>query len=415
MKNRGGRSWAVGQAGSFNYYLFSCLATLLVFLAMPVHFAAAEADITASVGVEEKHSDNFYRSETTETDVYTTSIMPGVTARAWTDRSSVFLGYEASLNYYDDDSDTVDASKDDYVGHDLNFLAETTLYERLKLTVTDLFRETREPGAYDPFLASEADRERYRINQVNPYLTYDFGEKFTAILGHRYEVYNYEDSDNSYEHRWHGTLRYNFDDRNSLEIEEQYWSREYPNNPDYDSSQTQVICRRELTDFLKAEIGGGYHDREFDVDASTTTSVQDYDDFIWRVAVTGESETSNLLVAYRRNLNDFSKGTTYFEADRVTVNAAHTFLEKITCSAGGYYQDNQYERTTGVTAAGDTEIRGDEIWNGAAGIRYKVSDWLSAGVNYEYTDRDSNIVGFDYEENVIFGDVRFEYSTSLMQ
>jgi hypothetical protein len=390
--------------GSFRYFFFG-LSFFLLFLVVPVSFTAAEGDITLLLDTEEQRSDNFYRGEKDETSVYATIIKPRITGRTWTDRSSVFLAYSPTFNYYSGDSDNVDASDDDFVGHELDFMAETTFFERLKLSLTESLRKTREPGAYDIFLEGEADREKYTVNQAAPFLTYDFAEKFTAILGYRNQVYNYQRSVDSREHRGYFTIRYHFNDRNSLEVEEQYWAMRYDHQPDYESSQTQLIFRRELSDFLGCEIGGGYHDRKFESDA---TWVEDYDDFIYRLALTGESDLSKLFLGYRKNLNDFSKGSWYFEANRVTLNVEHTFLEKLTCSFGGYYQKNDYEEII----PGTTEMREDEIWDGFVGIRYRIRDWLSAGVSYEYTDRDSNIAEWSYSENRVYGNIRFEYSTA---
>lgn len=393
---------------SFKSFCFG-LPFLLLFLVFSVTFAAAESDITFSLDVQEEYSDNFYRRETDKTKVYSTIIKPGIMARAWTERSSLLFAYSPTFNYYSDESDRIDASEDDFVGHELNFLAETTFFERLRLSFTDRFQETREPGAYDVFIQSEADRERYIINQASPFLTYDFAEKFTAILGYQYEVYNFEDSENSHEHRGYFTLRYHLDDQNSIEVEEQYWARQYPTNPDYESSQTKLIFRRELNDFINCEIGGGYHNRQFE---SGSTGVEDFDGFVYRLALTGESDVSTLFLGYRKNLNDFSKGTTYFQAHRVTLNVEHTFFDKFMCSLGGYYQKNDYETTTGITSAGTTEVREDEIWYGSLGIRYRIVDWLSAGVHYEYRDRESNIAGQSYSENMVYGNIKFEYSTA---
>jgi len=393
-------------------YLFFYVTFLLLTLSFSVPFAVAESDITFLLDTQERYSDNFYRTGTNETRVYTTIIKPGISARAWTDRSLLLLAYSPTFNYYSDESDRVDTSRNDYVGHELDFMVETTFFERLKLSFIDKFQKTREPGAYDVFIQSEADRERYSINQASPFLTYDFAEKFTAILGYQHEVYNFNNSENSYEHRGFFTLRYHFDDRNSIEVEEQYWARRYPTNPDYYSSQTKLIFRRELNDFIGCEIGGGYHNREFE---SGRAGVRNYDGFIYRIALTGESDVSMLLLSYQKNLNDFSKGTTYFEAHRVTLNVEHTFLDRLICSLGGYYQKNDYETTTGTTASGATKLREDEIWDGSIGIRYMVVDWLSAGIYYEYTDRNSNINGQSYLENMVYGCITFEYSTAARE
>ena len=400
--------------GSFKYLFFG-LSFSLLFLIFPVSFTAAEGDITLLLDTEEQHSDNFYRSEEDEISVYTTIIKPGITARTWTDRSSVFFSYLPTFNYYSDDSDTLDASDDNFVGHELDIMADTTFYERLKLSLTERLRKTREPGAYDIFLEGEADREKYTVNQVGPFLTYDFAEKYTAILGYQYQTYDYEDSEDSDEHRGYFTLRYHFNDRNSLELEEQYWAMRYDDLPDYESSQIQLIFRREFSDFLKCEVGGGFHDRKFESDA---TGVEDYDDFIYNLSLTGESDISKLFLGYRKNVNDVSVGNYYFEANRVTLIVEHTFLEKLTCILGGYYQTNDYETTT--IFPGSTELREDDIFNANVGIRYRIRDWLSAGLSYDYTDRDSNAinpdpdpdVSYSYTETRICGNIKFEYSTA---
>ena len=389
-------------------YITCVLSLFLLFLILPVCLAAAERDITLSLDIERQHSSNFYRSEEDEIGVHSTIIKPGVIARGWTDRSYVVFAYSPVFNYYSDDSDRVDASDDSFVGHDLNLRGGTTFFERLKLSLTERFYDTREPGAYDIFLESEADRERYKNNQVSPFLSYDFAEKFTAILGYQYQAYNFEDSDNSNEHRGYGTLRYHLDDRNSFEVEEQYWARRYPSNPDYVSNQIKLIFRRELSDFLRCEIGGGYHDRQFE---SGATGVEDYDGFIYRLGLTGESEASSLFLGYTKNLNDFSKGTWYFEAQRITLHVEHTFLAKLTCTLAAYYQENDYEDII----PGIPKPREDEIWDAFIGVRCRFRDWLSAGLSYEYTDRGSNITGWDYSENRIYGNIRFEYSTARGQ
>ena len=389
---------------SFKYFFFG-LSFFLLFLVFPVSFTAAEGDITLLLDTEEQHSNNFYRRDKEEISVYTTIIKPGITARTWTDRSSVFFAYSPTFNYYSDDSDGVDASDDDFIGHDLSLMAETTFYDRLKLSLTERLRKTREPGAYDILLAGEADREKYTVNQVSPFLTYDFAEKFTAILGYQYQTYDYEDSEDSTEHRGYFTLRYHFDDRNSLEVEEQYWTMRYDDLADYDSSQTKLIYRRELSDFFRYEIGAGYHDRKFE---SGATGVEDYDDFIYRLALTGESDVSKIFLGYRKNLNDFSKGSWYFEAHRVTLNVEHTFIQKLIFTLATYYQMNDYE--TAIPPY--TEVREDEIWDGFLGIRYRIRDWLSAGISFEHTDRDSNISEWNYTEDRVFASISCEYSTA---
>jgi hypothetical protein len=399
-----------GSAPRSSTGTWKCLFWIIPFLLLgtcPVAFGAIETDIVLSLDAEEQYSDNYYRRGEKEIEVYTTLISPRIAAKAWTGRSSFVLSYGPSFHYYHDDSSRVDASDDDFVGHDLDLSAQTTLFERLGLTFTERFRRTREPGAYDALQQAEATREKYKVNQFGPFFTYDFAEKFTAILGYRNEFYDYDDSDDSDEHRGYFTIRYHLDDRNSLEVEDQYWKRLYDHNPDYTSNQIKLIFRRELSDFLRCEIGGGYHDRDFERGAQ---NVEDFSSFIYRAALTGESDASRVFLSYLRNLNDVSLGASYFDAHRLTLQLEHTIGERIRGRVGGYYQDNDYDTWAGVTSDGTLKLREDEIWSGHLGFRYWFADWFSAGLHYEYTDRDSNIVGESYTENRIFGNIRFEYS-----
>ena len=383
-----------------------------------VPFAFAENDITLSLGAGEEYSDNFYRSETDEIAVFTTIIIPGINASAWTDQSSVFFSYSPIFNFYsghyytkDKDGRKVATSDDNFIGHNLNFTGETTFFERLKLTLEERYRKTREPGAYDIYRESEASREKYSINLLRAFLTYDFAEKFTTVLGYQNEVYNYEVSEDSHEDRGYFTLRYHLDDRTSIEVEEQYWWRRYPRTPDYNNSQTMLIFRRELSDYLRCEIGAGYLDRRFrSVEPEFRDEVDDFSGFVYRFALTGESDVSRLSLDFVRNLNDFSKGTTYFDAHRLTLGVEHIFLGKIGCNLGGYYQQNDYFTTT--TSQDDTKLRKDKIWNVNFGIKYWIADWVSAGLNYEYTDWNSNSNGESYAENRVLGNINFVYSTA---
>ncbi len=392
-----------------------CVCGTLFFLVLicSVPFAWAEGELIFQLHVGEEYSDNFYRSETDEVTVYTTLIKPKITARAWTDWGSILAWYSPTFTYYSDDSDTVDASDDNYTGHEFGVegalarLAELT--DRLHMNVFYRARESREPGAYDVLAEGEATREKYRVHQTGGYLTYDYGERWTATLGYQYEFYNYEDSDNSYEHRWSLALLYHFDERNSLGAEQQYWFRRYPHECDYDASQSMLIYRRQLSDWLNFEAGGGYQNREFE--SGCDEDVNDFDGFVYRLALQGQSDISSVFLSYLRSWNDVSKGSEYFEAQRVTLELERTLRERWRCIAGGYYQNNDYETGTFFTP-GTGERREDDIWNAHCGIRYWMTDWLSAGVRYDYTDRDSNEIGESYTENRIYGSIIFEYSTT---
>jgi hypothetical protein len=67
--------------------------------------------------LEQEYTDNYFRSEENEADIWVTSVNPGLEFMYFTDESRVDLDYVFSYFWHNEDEDDVDSSDLDYAGH----------------------------------------------------------------------------------------------------------------------------------------------------------------------------------------------------------------------------------------------------------------------------------------------------------
>jgi len=393
------------------------IAALLLMLFFPVtSLMAAKVTITPKIATSWQTDSNFYKAETGERDVYSYLLQPGIDLGFETARSEILLNYTLNAYYYDD-RDTVpagqqEASDNDYVGHTAIFKSRYRVLDRLLIGLDDSYFKTRDAGQSDN-LSNIVDRDKYFVNRITPMLFYDFGAKFTAGLRYRNTQIDYSkgDKEDSGEHRGMFDLIYNLTRTASIDLEYQRWEKDYDKTTsDYTSDQIALIFRKQFH-YVTMEVGGGYHERDFDDPA-----LEDIDTVAYRVSIKAQNPPapesrprSYLEVSADMNFNDQGTGDSYYKAHRFSLNAGHIFLEKVKVDIGGYYQNCDYERETGLTPGGGTELREDDIYQISGGIGYIFADWLTFSVTATYEDRDSNLQGYDYDDKTVMATLNFNY------
>ena len=123
---------------------------------------------------------------------------------------------------------------------------------------------TRDPAQSDAFSDSIL-RLKYHLNALTPFLVYEFGPKFNVAARYRNTQINYVDTDigDSDENRGIFDFIYNLNRRNSIDLQYQYWQKNYDVGTDYTSNQIKLIFRRQMRAF-DIIVGGGYQNRKFD-------------------------------------------------------------------------------------------------------------------------------------------------------
>ena len=371
--------------------------------AMTTESTMAEMRLRPKIRLEQEYTDNYFRSEENEAEIWVTSVNPGIEFVYFTDRSRVDLDYVFSYFWHNEDEDDVDSSDLDYSGHNLNLFAAHRFLTRLTLGFTNEFIRTREPASADRF-SNIVNRNKYWRNRIEPYLHYDIAEKGEARLAYRNEQFNWEQTDpgqeDSSENRGILTLTYNLNSTNHLDLQGMIWNRDYDGDlSDYDSYQGKLIYRREFSSWLKGEAGAGYQKRDFD-----ESELDDLDEYIFHIMADAATEVSKLHFVFERNIVDFTISNKYFVAYRADLYGEYIFIDAIRVYAGGFYQLSDYENSR----------REDDTYQGRLGVGYSFLDKMfKVSLEYNYTERDSNEAGLDYDENRVFLRIDFVYDTGL--
>ena len=351
---------------------------------------------------------NFFKAETGEREVYTYLLQPGIDLGFETAKTNISLHYTLNAYYYDD-QDTVPAGQqkadaNDYIGHTAAFKSRYRVFDRLLVGLDDSYSKTRDAAQSDD-LSNNVDRDKFTINRLSPMLFYDFGPKFTAGLRYRNTETNYSKGtkEDSSEHRGIFDLIYHLTRAETLDLEYQHWVRGYDKTTsDYTSDQVSLIFKKQFQ-YTILEVGGGYHQRDFN-----DPGLDDIDTMAYRVTVRFQNppapETrpkSWLNLSAEMNFNDQGVGDSYYKTHRLSLNVGHIFLEKIKVDAKGTYQRADYERTTGLTPSGATELREDDTYTVSLGVGYIFTDWLTFLASVGYESRDSNLQGYDYHNKSV--------------
>jgi len=397
--------------------LYVLVVILFILILGGTAMAAQKFKIKPRFSASWKVDDNFFKSEVNERKVYTYLLQPGIDLGFETAKNLLSFSYTLN-NYSYDDQDSLSpgqelADREDYTGHKLLFRDTYKPTYRLSLGLEDLYDKTREPANSDR-LSNSISRDKYTVNQISPWVSYEIGPKLSSEFRYRYKERDYDKATNedAEENRAIITLTYNLKPETTLNLEYQTWGMDYDlASSDYDSDQIKLIFMKQFK-YFSFEAGAGYHNRSFDV-----SSIDDMDVFTYRLSLIGQNPPkpnmeprSSIELAAEQNLNDLGEGEEYFKAQRYTLKAMHVFMEKIIASVQGYYQNSDYEITTGITPSGAIELREDKIYNLSCSLGYKFLDWLTFSLTAGHEDRNSNLAGFDYDNRYYMAKMDFSYN-----
>jgi hypothetical protein len=348
-----------------------------------------------------QYDSNYFRANTNERPVFTYLLQPGIDLGIETAKSSVRLDYTLNAYWYDD-RDTVpplerDASDDDYVGHTADLQMRYQAFDRLQFGLDNLFLLTRDPAQSDA-LSNSILRLKYRLNALTPFLVYEFGPKFNVAVRYRNTRINYTETDfgDSDENRGIFDLIYNLNRRNSIDLQYQYWQKDYDVGSDYTSNQVKLIFRRQMRSF-DLLVGAGYQNRNYDDSALGSDGV-----FTYNVSLDGEIlENRKAYATFRaeQNLNDQAFGNDYFIATRFGLSGGYEFTPKLSADALTSYQISDYQLTP----------RKDKTYTLSGSINYRFARWMAFNVAVGYETRDSNIFGLDYDNTFVIARINFAY------
>lgn len=394
---------------------FAFILTLILIAFFPVKAPAMEKIrikpmVTVSAGVE----DNYFKSETNEREVYVYEVKPSIELGYETDRSLVLLDYTLSAFYYQDKDDApegqISADEHNYLGHSVLFGARIKPFERLTLGLNESYYITRDPTQANP-LGDPAERHKYTINRFTPSFVYEFENRFSVGTKFRNTNVDYDPSqlEDSKENRGIFDVLYHFSETASLDLNYQYWQKNYSGlTSDYVSNQAQLIFRKQFH-YVTFGVGGGYHLRTFDDE-----DFEDLESVTYRFTVDAQNPppgegtpTSYARFLAESNYNDSGLENKYYQAYKFSLDAGHIFFERLPVNILASYRLHRFEDVYENQSGG--EEREDNLYAISGSIGYKFLDWLTLSAVVGYEGRESNFTGYDYDNTFFLVKIDSEY------
>jgi hypothetical protein len=359
-----------------------------------------------------QYDSNFNKTESNEKNVYTYTVKPGIELGYTTDKTLMGLSYWFRVFEYDDQDENlpgqVDADEFNYTQHNAMFTFQTQPTRRLFLGLDNTYLQTRDPASADAN-SNSVDRFKYSLNRFTPRVTYKFGEKFGMDVKYTNLYTDYSDDapgegEDSVENR--GGLRwfYNLSPKTSLDLDYQFWERDYDKNTiDYTSNQVMMNVKHQFN-YLTFGAGIGYQKRDFD--RTTPSGKDDIDQVAWKLSVLGQNPPdaarvprSSMYLSLGSNFNDSGTDNTYFTSTRLDAMFTYLVMEKINCILSGFYQNSDYETST----------REDDRWLVSLGADYLINQYFTVGLSGGFEERDSNQTGKDFENEYVMLKAVFNY------
>jgi hypothetical protein len=391
-------------------------------LAASPSFAEVQVQFTPNLTLEQSFTDNFFLEEQNEVNMWVTRVAPGFNLKTKTEKSIVLINYMVGHYWHYTDEVGIKASDQNFFRHDLSIGAASQLSPRWRLGFTEelvssrepLLSETELPEGVFPDLIDVATRIDFTRNRIKPFINHSFSDKWDARLNYRHETFDLSSTDpiinslieDQKENRGLVAITYNLNTGNHLDLEQQYWHRDFkaadpsdPVNSDYDAYQAMLIYRREMKGSpYKFEIGAGYQFRNFVQDiprgGGRFERMDNLSEFVSKAEISRIAKTNKIRLALERAINDFTISNNYYTSNGVKLLTEKTFEGSgFLLFGGGGYEFNKYL----------TDPREDNVWELQMGAGYRfLESKLELRLGYEYNDRESNLLDASYTENKAF-------------
>lgn len=366
--------------------------------------------IKPSVDLSESFDSNIYATSNSEQEDFITKVRPLLSVQS--DWSRHALGFNASgdLGYYADNNDENYSDYSAGVSGRLDFLRETFLLGTA--SSSRLHEERGSPNAN----ATANEPTEYTHNNAGVSVIRSL-RKVSLKLDGDFNQYNFENDETDA-----GTILDNSGrDRNEYKVtarvgyeiipEYEAFLRTALNERDYDNEVSAGGANRDSKGYevvagtalnlggkTKGEIFAGYLQQNYDSAAlEDIGGVQYGADVLW--SVTGL--TSVKLGVAREVQETVQTGSSGYISTLYSARVEHEILYNLLAGIKASYNVNDYESTTGTD-------RSDDIVGAGAELKYLLNRHASVVTSYNYTNRDSNLQGQDYNQSVVMIGVRIE-------
>lgn len=357
---------------------------LTVLMAWPV--AASASPVTFSVSEDFSYDDNIYLTDGDETDSFISATNVGAQYKANIPGSGLELSANGLVGY---NAYTEDSSTNNFWN-----AAGSVQLKNSWLNVGDNFIYTSDP-------ANSALTERAERIQNIGYVSFKTSseKKFGVGISADDVFDRYMKSEWSYLNRNRvnlgAQLYYNVSPKTNFFAEYTYSDISYQDNKENESTGNSVGLgvNGQLASKLSGTAKITYDMRDYD---ESIAGVDSYNDLVgYYVALEWQPTARNTvrLSGQRRMEETLYGNNRYFADTLVSLYASQKIYDKWTASLTLSWEDMDYAYEY------QGEKRNDGVYTIRPEVDYQFKDWLSAGVWYQWRNRDSNTEGYDYDSN----------------
>jgi putative beta-barrel porin BBP2 len=368
--------------------------------------------VTPGLTLQEVYDDNIYLGSGTNSTIeseesdWITHIIPSIMLDySLHERGGIKLGYIGDYAYYKDENNN------DWKNHKgvfgLNYKAPAGLI----IGIDNLYTRAQDPyGSDNEYRLGVPQTERWH-NDLKTRIGYELQNLFRIFAYYNYYKQKYdEDIDYSQNYdcnevgagiekkilplTW-GFLRY-------FHGETDYYTHSSDkkvtnsNDADFSYDSVKMGLAWDPGAKIEGELNFGYTWKKYDNNADVRGS-QYYDSNTWIASTLlsyKPTVTTTLGLAITKAMRDSGADTTeYFDDTGISINLKQVVLSKISLLVGAAYSTHDYEDSI------ENPGREDDNYTARLGIEYLINEWLMAGADYTYREKDSNYGEFDYKDN----------------
>ncbi len=396
----------------FSPYLCGTIFTFILFTdlssAREINIRAGNFEINPSFGISQEFSSNFFsednssteRPDSEETTIYT----PGLRIEYPGENFTFEFDYRSDIkrNRYFSDENTED--QDVFIGFGL-----ISPGQRLKLTLSNQFLDTKDPSSIDIRSAANLNRADRVENRVNAIVELKFSELFKLIFDISHESDEFDKSafatENTQTVIYKSSLFYRILPKTSATIVYEVEAIKYPEAnailTQNFNTLTQSV-RTGLSFDATAKLSGdatiGYtRKKPTQSDTGALTKFQSESTFGVDVDLTWAiRERTKLTIGVERSIDDAITGTgSSITRNNFALGLSQNILNKFTLDLASIFTKSDYDKDV------IGRERNDNLYGFGISFAYDIQEWISMSISYQYENNlsNSNFNNNEYRNN----------------
>src|SRR4030042_5138313 len=364
-------------------------------------------EVHTSIGLTETYNDNIYKNYgnlRSESD-WITTLTPGIQFSLPLQRHSFQVDYRADVNWFSSNSNT------NYTNQRVGGAVNLDFPGGLIFKFSDYYSDAIIPRKAKTGNNSSSDPYRdlpYTSNDLNIMGKYRFVDRWAVEA--RYNNYDYAYK-NSYDQGgnykrdlYGGSLYYRFTSKMDAVLDYNFGKTTYKTTSTNNNNEQSIYLGLSFdpTSKLQGYAKLGWTQKDYDITLTGRNN-----------SFSGISSLIDLTYSLSRYDGLTFKGNRTIQED-VDSNAPFintdfslwyrhvlAWNEKVSLNANAGYGTGKFEQST-TDIDGTVKTRDDKRLYAGAGIAYAIQRWLTLGVNYSYTDNNSNFLNYKYKENKVW-------------